>query len=216
LWCGKSVSHSIVPVQHPPRCTLHVSIIKKNISRRMESGIDRERLRIGTKHGLGSGPAGRGVLRANKEVTSGSWLVSHWPRLLYHQVAFSAAKGLRYSPLNSECSFLFGQTLIKTDSSGKSTCLIQILIGKHLAQSDLLVIRGAARGEAKRTRWSSSSFRCPMASRPDANPPYTLPPQILPFPPPHSPLPRLNLSLQYPPLNLWMEFRWRNHGHWQN
>lgn len=48
-------------------------------------------------------------MHGHKEVTSGRWLVSHWLGVLYHQVAFSAAKRLRYSPLNSECSFLFGQ-----------------------------------------------------------------------------------------------------------
>lgn len=85
-------------------------------------------------------------------------------------------------------------------------------------------------------------FRCPMAKkekliassagptkekqearRGRGNAPYTLPPP--PFLPPVSLLPRPpaspRLHLQYPPspaaspLNLRLEFRWRNHGPWQ-
>lgn len=102
-------------------------------------GIDRERLHIGSKYGSRlvlsertTGPPQVSYVSPSPHPKCREHvaLVSHllaWCALssgdLVEEVAFSAAK--RYSPLNRESTFQICPTLIKTDSSGKATSLIQ-------------------------------------------------------------------------------------------
>jgi hypothetical protein len=153
---------------------------------------------------------------------------------LVGEAAFSAAK--RYSPLNRECTFHICTTLIKNRPIGQTDFPLSLFSTSEdrrpTDQASLEREGGREKNKYKMMvvhfffRSCLGWFRCPMAKkekliassagptkekqearRGRGNAPYTLPP-----PPPFLP----PVSLPGPlPLNLWLEFRWRNHGPWQ-